>query len=269
MDRPTPFLTTPMAILIGSVLIAIAILLSSGVIKIGPKTQTATTNTPAASPTTTQQADQKPAATLSQIKDVFNKAQIKFGDTSKKLIIIEVADPSCPYCGIAAGKNSELNKQAGSRFTLASDGGSYVAPVPELEKLMKDGKASFAWIYTPGHGNGEMGTKALYCANEKGKFWEVHDLLMSAKGYDLLNNTIKNDKTKSGDLADFLQPAIDSSFLKSCVDSGKYDKTLKDDITLASSINISGTPGFYLNSTQFAGAYNFTDMQSAVKSAGL
>ncbi len=268
MDRSNSFLTTPMAILLGSIVIALAILMSSGVIKIGPKTP-ATTNTPAASPTAQQtaQAPQQPAATLSQIKEVFNKSQIKFGDANKKLIIIEVADPSCPFCQIAAGKNPELNKQAGSRFTLVSDGGTYIAPVPEMEKLMKEGKAAFAWIYTNGHGNGEMGTKALYCANDKGKFWEVHDLLMSSKGYDVLNNSVKNDKTKSGDMADFLQPAIDSAFLKACLDSGKYDNRLKDDIALAGSINISGTPGFYLNTTQFAGAYNYKDMESAVKSA--
>lgn len=246
-------------------MIATAILMSGGVIKIGPKTQ-ATTNTPVASPTT-QQAAQQPTVNLNQIKDVFNKAQIKFGDANKKLIIIEVADPSCPYCHIAAGKNPELNKQAGERFALASDGGTYVPPVPEMEKLMKEGKAAFAWIYTPGHGNGEMGTKALYCANEKGKFWEAHDLLMSSKGYDVVNNTVKNDKTKSGEMADFLKNAVDAAFIKTCLDSGKYDDRLKEDVALAGSINITGTPGFYLNSTLFAGAYNYTEMGSAVKSA--
>lgn len=267
MNRPDSFLTTPMAILLGSVLISISILTAGGIIKIAPKTAGTTINAPAVSPAVQPQQPQQPTATIAQIKDVFNKSQIKFGDTNKKLIAIEVADPSCPFCHIAAGKNPELNKQVGSRFTLVSDGGSYVAPVPELEKLVKEGKAAFAWIYTSGHGNGEMGTKAMYCANEQGKFWEVHDLLMSSKGYDLLNNTVKNDKTKSGDLADFLQPVFNSGVMKQCLDSGKYDNRLKEDSALASSINISGTPGFYLNTTSFAGAYNYTDMESAVKSA--
>ncbi len=268
MDSKNTFLTTPMAVIIGAVVISIAILISGGIIKLGPQKGTvAGTQANAAPSPVAQQAPQQATVTIAQVKDAFNKAQIKFGDASKKLVILEIADPSCPYCAIAVGQNPELNKQAGSRFTLVSDGGTYQAPVPEIEKLVKNGSASFAYIYTPGHGNGEMGTKAMYCAFEQGKFWEVHDLIMGAKGYDLMNNTVKNDKTKSGDMATFLSSVIDPGFMKSCLESTKYDSRLKDDPVIATSIGVSGTPGFFINATPFAGAYNFTDMQSAVKTA--
>lgn len=268
MEKPQSFLSIPNAIIVGAVIIAVAILISGGVIKIGSKGSAIGTNAPAASPVAQQpQQPTQPTVTLAQVKDAFNKAQIKFGDTNKKLVIIEAADPSCPYCSIAVGENPELNKQAGDRFKLVADGGTYVAPVPEIEKLVKDGSAAFAWVYTPGHGAGEMGTKAMYCAFEKGKFWEVHDLLMGAKGYDLLNNTIKNDKAKSGELAEFLAPVFDSATMKACLDSGKFDSRLQTDIALASGIGISGTPGFYLNTTNFSGAYNYTDMAATVKTA--
>lgn len=263
MNRPTPFLTTPMAVVLGSVLISVSILISGGIIKLGPKTAAKVAGVQtAASP-----IPQQPAVTLDTVKNVFGKSIIKFGDSGKKLVVVEVADPSCPFCHIAAGKNPELNKQADPKFLLVSDGGPYVAPVPELEKLAKEGKAAFAWIYTPGHGNGEMATKALYCAFEKNKFWQVHDLLMSGSGYDLINNKVKNDKTKSAEIADFLQPVFDPASMKACLDSGKYDNRLKEDITLAQSIGISGTPGFYLNSVLFAGAYSYTDMEGTVKAA--
>lgn len=221
--------------------------------------KTTTTQQPAA------QAPTQPTVTLDQIKDTFNKSFVKFGDVNKKLLLIEVADPSCPYCHITAGVNPELNKQVGDRFTLVSDGGTYVAPVPEMKKLVDSGKAAFAWIYTPGHGNGEMGTKALYCAFEKGKFWEVHDRLMTKEGYDLLNNEVKNDKTKSGALSQFLASVFNAGEMKSCLDSGKYDNRLSEDMQLASGIGISGTPGFYINATNFAGAYSWKDMESAAK----
>lgn len=269
MDRSNSFLTTPMAILLGSIVISLAILMHGGIIKIAPKAAATQANTPApsAAPAQAQQAPQQPTVTLAQVKDAFNKAQIKFGDTNKKLVVVEIADPSCPFCQIAAGKNGALNKQVGDRFTLVADGGSYVAPVPEIKKLLDSGQASFAWIYFPGHGNGEMGTKALYCANEQGKFWEVHDLLMSAKGYDLLNNTVKNDKSKSGDVADFLQSVFDSAAMKSCLDSGKFDNRLKADMALVQPLGIQGTPGFFLNATPFSGAYSYKDMESVVKTA--
>ncbi|MDD5416340.1 MAG: thioredoxin domain-containing protein [Candidatus Daviesbacteria bacterium] len=266
MDSKNTFLTTPKAVIIGSIVISVAILIAGGIIKIGPKNAGTAANTPV--PTASPAArPQQPTVTLDAVKKAFSESQIKFGDTNKKLIILEISDPSCPYCSIATGKNPELNKEAGSRFTLVADGGTYVAPVSEIEKLVKNGSASFAWIYTPGHGNGEMGTKALYCAFEQGKFWEAHDLLMSSKGYDLLNNTVKNDKSKSADVANLLSSAVNSATLKSCLDSGKYDGRLQTDVGLAQGLGITGTPAFFLNATPFTGAYSYKDMESAVKTA--
>lgn len=212
-----------------------------------------------------QQPQAQPTVSIDAVKSAFKSSQIKFGNENNKLVFIEVSDPSCPYCHVASGGNPSLNKQVGSQFTMAADGGSYVPPVPEIKKLVDQGKASLAYIYDPGHGNGEMGMKALYCAQEKGKFWEVHDKLFSADGYDLLNNKVKNDKANTQQLVDFLSGAVDSSFLKSCLDSGKYDGRLAQDVQLAGTLNVSGTPGFYVNSTLFNGAYSWKDMQAEVQ----
>lgn len=217
--------------------------------------------------TATQQAAAPKKVELSTIKDLFGKDLIKFGNADSKVLFVEASDPSCPYCHVAGGLNPSLNKQVGAQFTLVKDGGSYVAPVEEMRKLVDAGKASFVWIYSNGHGNGEMGTKALYCAYEKGKFWEAHDLLMSSAGYDLLNNVIKNDKTLSGKLADFLKSAVNPTDLKSCIDSGKYDARLVSDQSLAASLGVAGTPGFFVNDNNFAGAYSYKDMESLVASA--
>lgn len=218
-------------------------------------------------PTTGDDTQKPKAATLAEVKSAFDKGVITFGKSNSKLVIVEVADPSCPYCHIAAGKNPLLNKEVGAQFLLKADGGNYVAPVPEFEKLVRDGKASFVYLYSPGHGNGEMGVKAMYCAFEKDKFWEVHDKLMTSEGYDLLNNTVKNDKTKSGELAQFFSSVFDATQMKRCLDSGKYDGTPAGETAIARSIGISGTPGFYINAQLFPGAYNYTDMESAITSA--
>lgn len=208
-----------------------------------------------------------PTIGINQVKDAFNKSLIKFGDSNKKVIFLEVADPSCPYCQVAGGHNKEINNQAGDRFKMVADGGTYVAPVPEMEKLVDSGKASFAYIYMPGHGNGEMGTKAMYCAFAAGKYWEVHDKLMINDGYALMNNTVKNDKAKAAEVADFLKSVFDPAEMKKCLDSGKYDAQLQTDIGLASTLNVSGTPGFFINANSFAGAYSYKDMEAAVESA--
>lgn len=201
-----------------------------------------------------------PAVTMDQIKELFDKNVIKFGDKDKKLIIVEAADPSCPWCHVAGGHDPELYTQMG----VAS---GYVAPVPEFKKLVDAGKAAFIYIFYPGHGNGEMGAKALYCAQEEGKFWEVHDLIMNNAGYNLMNNTVKNDTTKSGTLANFLKNAEDPAKMKKCLDSGKYDSVLKENTDLAGSLGVTGTPGFFLNTTNFPGAVDYSNMKSAVEAA--
>jgi len=219
-------------------------------------------------PTTTntaQQAQQpsQPQVSIDSIKGLFDKNVVKFGNGNKKLLIVEVSDPSCPYCHVAGGANDEIGKQMGPQFAT----GTYVAPVPEIKKLVDQGKADFVWLYTNGHGNGELASKALYCAFDQGKFWQAHDLLMSAKGYTLINNEVKNDVAKSQQMADFLASAVNKNDLKGCLDSGKYDSRLQEDSALAKSIGVNGTPGFYLNTTNFSGAYSWTDMKSVAESA--
>ncbi len=217
--------------------------------------------------TSGQQVQQpQPTVSLDTIKGLFDKDVIKFGDKDRKVIFVEVSDTSCPFCGIASGKNPELNR-SNERFRLVSDGGTYRAPVLEMKKLLDEGKASFVYIYFPGHGNGEMGAKALYCAYEMDKFWQVHDLLMSSAGYDLLNEKVGNDKTKSQELAQFLRSAVDPVKMKACLDSGKYDQRLAADMTLARELGVSGTPGFFVNDSRFDGAYSFADMEPIVKAA--
>lgn len=248
-------------------LIICAFLIGSLWTKVTYLEKTAGTTTTQAENTNPDQAQQQPAQVkvdLSKIKDLFKKDLIKFGDANRKVLFVEVADPSCPFCQAAAGKNPELNKQMGENFVLKSEGGPYVPPVEEMKKLVDQGKASFVYIYQNGHGNGEMAMKAMYCANDQGKFWQAHDKLMTNDGYNLINNEVKNEKANSGKLADFLSGAVDSSALKSCLDSGKYDEALKTDIQVASSLGVNGTPGFFINETNFAGAYSWTDMQSAV-----
>lgn len=206
-------------------------------------------------------------ATIEDIKGLFGKDVIKFGDANKKVLFVEVSDPSCPYCHIAAGLNNKLNNND-SRFKLVADGGTYVAPGAEMKKLVDQNKVGFVWLYQNGHGNGELAAKALYCANDKGKFWQAHEKLFTAEGYDLINEVVKNDKTKAATLANFLKGAVDSKYLTECLSGTKYDERLASDRSLAESLGVSGTPGFYVNDTFFSGAVNYTSqMESMVKEA--
>jgi protein-disulfide isomerase len=208
---------------------------------------------------------------MNTIKGVFDKNVVKFGDKNRKLLVVEVTDPSCPYCHVANGDDPELAAQIGSQFKYASQGGSYQPPLTEIRKLVDAGKASYAFVFFPGHTSGELAAKALYCAFDQGKFWQAHDLLYNNKGYDLLNNTVHNDKANSGILADYLKGVLDATALKACLDSGKYDSRLTDEQNLSQSSLMDpqggGTPTFILNTTRFNGAYGWADMKAAAEAA--
>ena len=250
------------AIILGSVIVASALFFLSSKVAVAPTKEADKVVVPAAAAVP---PGAKVTVTMDQIKALFNDKNLAFGDKNSQVLFVEFSDPSCPYCHAAAGKNASLNKQMGPQFTLISDGGTYLAPVPEMKKLVDTGKAGFVWMYANGHGNGEMGTKALYCAKEKGKFWEAHDLIMSEAGYNLINTDIKNDKTKSGALANFLKSAVNAVDMKTCLDSGKYDNRLTDDMNVARQFGFSGTPDFFVNTDNFVGAISFKDIQPIVE----
>lgn len=273
-DSISTKLLLPMAIVFLAVSLSCSLVISSLIFsrsiagnKIEVSSSTSATTNPTADP-----YNYNNAVTNDQLKAIFTGDYIKFGDGNRKVLFVEFSDPSCPYCHAAGGDNTEIYKSLGDNFKLTSAGGTYTAPVPEMRKLVNEGKASFAWIYYPGHGNGEMGAQALFCANEKGKFWEVHDLLMSDAGYNILNNVVKNDKTKSQELTDFIKTAIDPSFVKSCIDSGKYVSRLASDTKLAADLKLTtaaqwGTPGFLVNKWLIPGADDYKNMKSNIDAA--
>lgn len=209
------------------------------------------------------QAAAKPTTVdMDKVREQFDGKHITFGDKDAKLVITEVSDPSCPYCHIAGGLHPELNNSS-SQFRLVKDGGTYVAPVPEIKKLVDSGEASFLFVYSPGHGNGEVGTQALYCAYEQDKFWEAHDVLMTKVGYDLLNNTVQNDLTKSSQVTGILKNVLDSGKLQTCLDSKKYATQPSEDTAFVQSLTGGvGTPTFIVNEKLVEGAQPWSALES-------
>lgn len=219
------------------------------------KTQQGTGGTQQAAPPTTVSVD--------KIKPLFADGYIHFGDNKNKVLIVEITDPSCPYCHIAGGHNPELSKQA--NFQYVSDGGQYNPPVTGIRQLVDEGKASLAILYGTGHGNGRLGMEAFYCAFEKGDFWPVHDKLMTNEAYTLLNDTVKNDRAQSQKLADFLADVTDASAMKSCLDGAKYEAKLnRDEQEIDPGLSFQGTPHFVVNDKIVNGAHDFKDIKSIV-----
>ncbi len=259
-----PFIWPVTSIIIALILSATVIITANILVGGGGAVRGTTTATGDTGTTTTPQA--VPAgASIESIRGLFTDGNLYFGDPNSDLLFVEVSDPSCPYCHIASGLNPTLNASAGAQFTLVQDGGTYVAPVLEMKKLVDQGEAAFVWIYSNGHGNGELATQALYCADEQGKFWEAHDKMMTAEGYDVINEEVQNSVANAPRMAEFLSGAVDAGQLQACLEAGTYASRPAEDQAVAGGLGVSGTPGFFVNETNFAGAYSWTDLLPTVE----
>lgn len=262
----TPLLL-PIAVITASVIIAISNIISAnGIVaslsklSIGANSQISQSDQ-----LTTEQTQ---ILSSDQIQAIFNSEDhIVLGDVNSDNLIIEFSDPSCPFCHYAGGKNPELNNMSNSIFKMVADGGTYVPPVPEIKKLVDEGKAAYIWAYANGHSNGTIAAQAFYCAYDQGKFWEVHDLLMSYDGYNLINEVVLNDVSKIPDLVNFIKSAVDTNQMTECLQSETYkDEIQRDfDIALSTGENFGGTPMYVVNDGGVHGAQDFSAFKSYLK----
>lgn len=118
------------------------------------------------------------------------------------------------------------------------------------DSLMADyvqtGKARFVFKDFPINdnlgGGSSLGAQASYCAADQGKYWEFHDYM-----YDNWGGEKAGWITKES-MASYAQKAgvSDVGQFKSCLDSGKYAQTVKDNFDLAKTVGLNATPSFII-----------------------
>ncbi len=213
----------PAAILIGSVLISLSILLSSGVLKIKGLTpmgygggQLQAAASPEAAPTPLPKVDVE-----------LGKLPAK-GSNGAKVAVLEFADMRCPFC---------------KRFFDQTE--------PQLlENYVNNGKVKFAFRHFAFLGPASITAgNAVECANEQGKFWEF---------YDYLYKNQPDESDVSMYVTDKLTPiaaslGLNSEQFKSCLNSTKYNKNLTDDQSAGQQAGVTGTPTFIIGKLNAAG----------------
>ncbi|MEK9170492.1 MAG: thioredoxin domain-containing protein [Patescibacteria group bacterium] len=177
---------------------------------------------------------------------------IVLGEKNAPVSVIVYSDPSCPFCGAAAGGNKEVIDY------LKQNDPSWTPPVPGIIKdYVNSGKAKIVFRYFPGHGLGEAATKILYCANEQGKFWQLHDVFFDNQ--DLMENIPALMKIAA-------DVGIDSSKLESCLKESWPAEKLAKDTASGQALGVKGTPAFFVNGTKLEGAYSFSKFKLIIDS---
>ncbi|HVW67142.1 MAG TPA: thioredoxin domain-containing protein [Candidatus Peribacteraceae bacterium] len=169
------------------------------------------------------------------------------GNPNAKVTVIEYTDFQCPFCE--------------RHFSQT---------YPQIKKDYIDtGKIKYELRYFPLtsiHPNAEKSAEAADCAQDQGKFWEMHDKLFSTQ-----NDWANLDN--SGAVADFKQYAaglgLDTTKFNSCLDNGEKASDIQKYVADGGKAGIDGTPGFWVigpngKTQQISGAYPYATFQSAI-----
>ena len=153
------------------------------------------------------------------------------GPTNAPVTIVEFSDFQCPYCG---------------------------REYPVIERLMKeyDGKVRLVFRHYPldFHPFAQKAAEAGACAQDQGKFWELHDKMFTNQG-----------KLAVADLKGYAKLlGMDAPKFDKCLDSGEKKALVDDDLKAGSAAGVNGTPAFFINGIFVNGAQPYEHMKQAV-----
>jgi len=171
------------------------------------------------------------------------------GNPNAPITIIEFSDFQCPFC---------------AKF--------HIQTLPKImDEYIKEGTVKLVFRDFPIqsiHPNALPASVAAECANEQGKFKEMHDKL-----FDKQNEW--NNKNTDNVIISFNQYALEIGLeeekFDSCLKNGKYIEEIQKDLYDGKAYGISGTPGFFIGNdkigfVELKGAQPFESFKKVIDS---
>lgn len=151
------------------------------------------------------------------------------GDPNAPIQMVEYSDFQCPFCDRHYTETEPLLEQyyidtGKVLFTYKSAGNFVSQNIGGARTESQDAAA------------------AAYCAEDQGKFWEMHDSLFE-------NNRDVEDQGSftSRRLTTIAESVgLDMAEYQECFDSGKYEERVQDDLNEATTSGLQGTPFFVI-----------------------
>jgi len=167
------------------------------------------------------------------------------GPSDAKHTVIEFADFQCPWCAVASGLPQFAKDAAPSNPQIAS----VLDSAGKVEELAKQGKVRFIYVSMSflddrsSTKESDWTVEAGLCANDQGKFWEMHDLIFTA--HDGQENNGKYSKDNLKTMASGIS-GLDTAKFNSCLDDGDHSSDVSKIASVASQF-ASGTPTIYVD----------------------
>lgn len=160
------------------------------------------------------------------------------GDAKAKLTMIEFGDFQCPYC-------KQFFDQSFSEIK---------------SKYIDTGKIKFIFVNFAFLGDESvLASEAAMCAQDQNRFWDFYNTLYQNQkgenqGYFII--------PKLEQFAVGLK--LDSSAFNSCLENHTHKQNVTDQLSLARSYGVTGTPSFFIKSQLIRGLSPLTNLEQAL-----
>lgn len=155
-----------------------------------------------------------------------------WGNKSAPVTVVEFSDFQCPFCARAVPTIQRLKKEYG----------------PDKIKIV------FHHMPLPNHNRAFPASLAAQCAEDQGKFWEMHDMLFE-----------NQQKLEDADLKSYSQKlGLDATKFNECFDKKKHEELVNKSRKEAEGVGIQATPSFVINGTLLQGAQPFEKFKEKI-----
>ncbi|HYI08027.1 MAG TPA: thioredoxin domain-containing protein [Thermoanaerobaculia bacterium] len=146
------------------------------------------------------------------------------GSADAPVTIVEFSDFECSFCGRAVETLHKIEKTYGDKVRI----------------VYRD-------YPLPSHRNAKRAAEVSHCANEQGKFWEMHDLLFS-KGGTIAENDFHRFAKQAG---------LDEAAFNGCLTAGTFKDAWKVSQEEGARVGVQSTPTFFVNGRLIVGAASY------------
>lgn len=164
--------------------------------------------------------------------DIATEGYPSFGPEDAPITIVEFSDFQCPFC---------------KRFHQET-----------YQALLESYPGQIRFVYrnlplTSIHPDAFSAAVASLCAQEQNAYWEYHDKLFTG---DALSRDVYMQYAEELNL--------NAEEFSACLDSGKFDDFIQQDMDFAFNLGVSSTPTFFINGLAIVGAQPLSSFQTII-----
>jgi len=154
------------------------------------------------------------------------------GPAGAPVTIVEFSDFQCPFCSRITPTLDQVVSKYGNKVRLV-----------------------FRQFPLPMHPNAAKAAEAALCANEQGKFWEMHDAMFK----DQAGLAVDGLKSKAAAIS-----GLNAASFNSCLDSGKETPAVQTDMQAGTKAGVNGTPAMFVNGRFISGVVSPDDLSKVI-----